>query len=182
MSKQRFVLLIPMIIFALLSILFWKGLSNNPTELPSVLINKPVPAFDLAVVPAKDNPPGLTRASNQNILGKAGLLNVWATWCVTCKIEHPFLNKLKAQGVPIYGINYKDEPELAQQWLEDLHNPYVFSVLDDQGALAVDLGVYGYPETFVFDKNGIIHYRHAGEVNEQVWQEIIKPLMDGFEK
>ena len=182
MNKQRLILAIPLIIFGLLSILFWKGLSNNPTELPSALIGKPVPEFNLRVLPAIENPAGMERATNKDLLGKVGLLNIWATWCVTCKIEHPFLNKLKQQGVLIYGINYKDDLVLAQQWVEELHNPYVYSVLDEEGTLAVDLGVYGYPETFVFDKKGIIRYRHAGDVNETVWRDIIQPLMLQLER
>lgn len=182
MNKQRLVLFIPLAIFGLLAILFWKGLSLNPTELPSALLDKPIPQFNLPILPANENPTGLTSASNNDLKGKVGLLNVWATWCTTCRIEHEFLNQLKTQGILIYGINYKDNPALAKKWIEDLHNPYYFSLVDEEGILGLDLGVYGAPETFVFDKKSIIRYRHAGDVNEVVWQETLKPLIDKLEK
>ena len=180
MNKQRLFLFIPLVIFAVLAILFWRGLSLNPDEMPSALLNKPVPVFDLTVVSAAENPPELVKANQEMIKGKAGLLNVWATWCAPCKQEHPFLNVLKAQGVPIYGINYKDNVDDAQRWLAELHNPYVFTVLDDDGRLALNLGVFGYPETYVVDKQGVIRYKHIGIVNEENWNETIKPIYESL--
>ena len=181
MTKQRLVLLVPLAIFLLLAILFWRGLSLNPNEKPSALINRAIPVFTMPVLPAEENPAQLTQASNQDLLGHVSLLNVWATWCTTCRIEHEFLNKLKSQGVKIYGINYKDNQEAARQWLQELHNPYVFSIFDEQGLLGIDLGVYGAPETFVIDKKGIIRYKHVGDVNEKVWTEDLQPLMKQLE-
>ncbi len=181
MTKQRLILLIPLAIFLLLGILFWRGLSLNPGEMPSALLNKPVPVFTLPVLPAEENPKQLVQASNQDLVGQVSLLNVWATWCTTCRIEHEFLNKLKAQGIKIYGINYKDNQEAAQRWLQELHNPYIFSIFDEQGLLGIDLGVFGAPETFVIDKKGVIRYKHVGDVNEQVWTKDLEPLVKQLE-
>ena len=177
MNKQRLFLFAPLIIFIILVVLFWRGLSIDPSEMPSALLNKPVPAFDLRVIPSADNPPGLVNANQEMLKGQVSLLNIWATWCLPCRQEHPFLNALKAQGVPIYGVNYKDSTEEAQRWLTELHNPYVFSVLDADGRLGLDLGVFGYPETYVVDKNGVIRYKHIGVVNQTVWDQVLAPIV-----
>lgn len=181
MNKQRFFLFLPLIIFAVLAILFWRGLSLNPNDMPSALLNKPVPAFELPVLSAPENPQGLVSANQEMLKGRVSLLNVWATWCVTCRQEHEFLNKLKAQGILIYGINYKDNTEDAQRWLAELHNPYVFSVTDEDGRLGLNLGVFGAPETYVLDKQGVIRYKHIGDVNAQVWEKTIKPIVDSLQ-
>lgn len=180
MNKQRLFLFIPLAIFVLLGVLFWRGLSLDPNEMPSALLNKPIPAFELPVLPAPENPQGLVSANQEMLKGKVSLLNVWATWCTTCKQEHEFLNTLKAQGVLIYGINYKDNTEGAQRWLAELHNPYVYSVIDEDGRLGLNLGVFGAPETYVIDKQGVIRYKHIGDVNAQVWEKTIKPIFDGL--
>lgn len=180
MNKQRLFLFIPLAIFVLLGVLFWRGLSLDPNEMPSALLNKPVPAFELPVLPAPENPQGLVSANQDMLKGKVSLLNVWATWCTTCRQEHEFLNTLKAQGILIYGINYKDSSEDAQRWLAELHNPYVFSVVDEEGRLGLNLGVFGAPETYVIDKQGVIRYKHIGDVNAQVWEKTIKPIVDSL--
>ncbi len=180
MNKQRLFLFAPLVIFAILAVLFWRGLSLNPNDMPSALLNKPVPIFELPVLPAPENPDGLVTANAELFKGKVSLVNVWATWCVTCRQEHEFLNKLRAQGVTIYGINYKDNNEDAQKWLAELHNPYVFSVVDNDGRLGLDLGVFGAPETYVVDKSGIIRYKHIGDVNEKNWDATIKPVYDSL--
>lgn len=180
MNKQRLFLFIPLAIFVLLGVLFWRGLSLDPNEMPSALLNKPIPAFELPVLPAPENPQGLVSANQEMLKGKVSLLNVWATWCTTCKQEHEFLNTLKAQGVLIYGINYKDNTEDAQRWLAELHNPYVYSVIDEDGRLGLNLGVFGAPETYVIDKQGVIRYKHIGDVNAQVWDATIKPIFDSL--
>lgn len=180
MNKQRLFLFIPLAIFVLLGVLFWRGLSLDPNEMPSALLNKPVPAFDLPVLPAPENPQGLVSANQDMLKGKVSLLNVWATWCTTCRQEHEFLNTLKAQGILIYGINYKDNSEDAQRWLAELHNPYVFSVVDEEGRLGLNLGVFGAPETYVIDKQGVIRYKHIGDVNAQVWEKTIKPIFNSL--
>lgn len=180
MNNQRLFLFIPLIIFAVLAVLFWRGLSLNPDEMPSALLNKPVPVFELPVIAAPENPQGLVSANQEMLKGRVSLLNVWATWCLPCRQELPFLNTLKAQGIPIYGINYKDNSDEAQRWLAEFHNPFVFSVLDADGRLGVNLGVFGYPETYVIDKQGIIRYKHIGEVNAQAWEKTIKPIVESL--
>ncbi len=180
MNKQRLYLFIPLIIFAILAVLFWRGLSLNPNDMPSALLNKPVPAFELPVLPAPENPEGLVLGTAELFKGKVSLLNIWATWCVTCRQEHEFLNKLRAQGVVIYGINYKDNSEEAQKWLAELHNPYLFSVVDADGRLGLNLGVFGAPETYVIDKTGVIRYKHIGDINEKNWSETIKPIYESL--
>ncbi len=182
MTRQRLMLFIPLAIFFVLGLLFWRGLSLDPNYMPSALLNKQVPAFDLPVLKAQENPVGLERA-NQNLLkGQVSLLNVWATWCITCREEHEFLVTLKQSGVPIFGINYKDRDADAEAWLSRLHNPYVFSVVDSDGHLGMDLGVYGAPETYLIDKRGLIRYKHIGDVNKQVWETTLKPLMDKLQR
>ena len=180
MNKQRLFLFIPLTIFVLLGVLFWRGLSLDPNEMPSALLNKPVPAFELPVIPAPENPHGLVTANQDMLKGKVSLLNVWATWCLPCRQELPFFNTLKAQGIQIYGINYKDDNAEAQRWLSEFHNPFVFSVLDADGRLGVNLGVFGYPETYVVDKQGVIRYKHIGEMNSQIWEKTIKPIVDSL--
>lgn len=180
MNKQRLFLFIPLLVFVVLAIFFWRGLSLDPNAMPSALLNKPVPAFELPVLPAPENPQGLTVANQELFKGRVSLLNVWATWCVTCKQEHEFLNSLKAQGIPIYGVNYKDDNDAAQNWLAELHNPYVFSVIDADGRLGLNLGVFGAPETYVIDKEGVIRYKHIGDVNEIAWEKTIKPIFDSL--
>lgn len=181
MTKQRLFLFLPLTIFIVLAIFFWRGLSLDPNAMPSALLNKPVPAFSLPVLPAPENPAGMLRATQDILKGQVSLLNVWATWCVTCRQEHEFLNQLKAQGVTIIGINYKDNNEDAQNWLAELHNPYLLSVIDADGRLGINLGVFGAPETYVVDKQGVIRYKHIGDVNQRVWEESIKPVYDSLQ-
>jgi cytochrome c biogenesis protein CcmG/thiol:disulfide interchange protein DsbE len=180
MNKQRLFLFIPLAVFAVLAAFFWRGLSLDPNTMPSALLNKPVPAFDLPVIPAVENPQGLAKANQEMLKGRASLLNVWATWCLPCRQEHEFLNILKAQGVPIYGINYKDNTDDAQRWLAELHNPYVYTVSDADGRLGLDLGVFGYPETNMVDKQGVIRYKHIGVVTQENWSSTLKPIFDSL--
>jgi len=169
---QRFKLFIPLILFVILALVFYIMLSKdyNPQDLPSALLDKKVPAFELTELISQ-------KTITENDLPKtAYLLNVWATWCISCRVEHPFLNKLQQEGVSIVGIDYKDDADKAIKWLEDLHNPYDTVVFDENGKLGLDLGVYGAPETFLVDKNGLIHYKHVGVVDERVWSETLGPL------
>jgi len=181
MNKQRLFLFIPLLVFVVLAIFFWRGLSLDPNAMPSALLNKPVPVFELPVLPAPENPSGLVTANQELLKGRVSLLNVWATWCATCRQEHEFLNTLKAQGIPIYGINYKDNNDDAQNWLAELHNPYVFSVIDADGRLGLNLGVFGAPETYIIDKQGVIRYKHIGDVNAAVWENTIKPIFNSLQ-
>lgn len=169
---SRFKLFIPLLVFVLLAAFFWRGLSLDPTRMPSALIDQSVPTFSL---PTVLNEQRLVTQDEFN--GKVSLLNVWATWCISCRVEHPFLVQLGEQGIPIYGVNYKDDTVKARQWLADLENPYVLSVVDSDGRLGIDLGVFGAPETYVIDKRGVIRYKHVGVVDERVWKDTIEPIV-----
>lgn len=180
---MRKVLFIPLGLFLLLAAaLLWQLARNaqgdDPTSLESALVGKPVPVFRLESL---ENP---GTVYDQAVLtdGKPILLNVWATWCPTCRAEHQYLNTLKAQGIRVVGMNYKDDRSKAINWLNELGNPYALSLFDGNGMLGLDLGVYGAPETFLIDGKGIIRYRHAGDLNDRVWQQEIQPLWDKYSK
>ena len=165
---------IPLIIFIVMAIFLGIGLTLDPREVPSPLINKASPAFSLPRLHTPDKT--LSRA---DIAGKVALFNVWASWCVACRQEHGFLIELAKQNiVPIYGLNYKDRREDAKQWLiQNGGNPYNASAFDEDGRVGIDWGVYGVPETFVLDKKGIIRYKQIGPVNYQNWTKTILPLI-----
>lgn len=153
------------------------GLHNDPRELPSALLGKPFPEFSQ---PALGEPE--RQLTQKDFLGRPALVNIWATWCPTCRAEHAYFNKLAAQGVPIYGINYKDEEAKAEQWLLDLKDPYVMNVSDPRGSLGMNLGVYGAPETFIIDSEGIIRFKYVGAVDDRVWKEQMAPIYEGLLK
>ena len=171
MNNQRLMLFIPLAIFAILGIFFWRGLSLNPNDMPSALLDKPVPKFTL---PRLEN---LQQTRDESIFkGSVTLLNVWATWCETCREEHLFLNELKKQGVRIIGVDYKDNTVDAQRWIAQLGNPYEDIIVDESGRFGLDLGVFGAPETYLIDKHGIIRYKHVGDLNQEVWDKFFKPI------
>jgi len=150
------------------------GLTRDPRYVPSPLINKPVPAFDLPAVQGRTS--GL---SDKDLQGEVSLLNVFASWCVACREEHPFLMALSRQGdIPLHGLNYKDEPKDAAVWLDQFGDPYTRTGADVEGRVGIDWGVYGVPETFVIDKNGRIALKHVGPIFKKDWQGTIKPLID----
>lgn len=168
---KRLLMLLPLAVFLIVAVFLYRGLFLDPSELPSALINKPMPAFSL---PSVEDPQRLI--SDADLKGKPALVNVWATWCVACKVEHPVLNKLAAQGVTIHGVNYKDDNAEAQKWLREFHDPYQLNIRDEQGSLGLDLGVYGAPETFFIDKQGVIRHKFVGVISEQVWREQLAAL------
>ncbi len=172
-SNSRFALFVPLIIFVVLAGFFLRGLSLDPTAMPSALIDQPMPVFSLPTVKDAE-----LIKTEQDLKGQVSLLNVWATWCVSCRIEHPYLLKLKAQGIPIVGVDYKDDVGAAKKWLNDLADPYLYSVVDLDGRLGIDLGVFGAPETYVLDKQGVIRFKHVGVVNEKVWSEKLLPVFE----
>jgi len=176
MSKQRLLLFIPVVVFVVLVLFFFRGLSLDPNEMPSALLNKPVPKF---LLPRLVNPQEVR--SESLLQGKVSLLNVWATWCATCREEHAFLNQLKDQGVHIVGLDYKDNTVDAQRWIAELGNPYDEILIDEDGRVGLDLGVFGAPETYVVDKRGIIRFKHIGDLNKKVWDETIQPLVKSLE-
>lgn len=149
------------------------GLKLNPREVPSPLIGKAAPPFALPVL----HEPGKT-VSNTDLKGQVWLLNVWASWCVTCREEHPVLVELARQKVvPIYGLNYKDKPEDAKAWLKQFGDPYVTSLVDAKGQIGIDYGVYGVPETYVIDREGVIRYKKIGPVTPETVRDKILPLV-----
>ncbi len=170
---DRIKLFIPLIVFVVLAAFFWRGLSLDPTDMPSALIDRPLPVFELGTVKTPD-----VKVTQTALMGEVALLNVWATWCVSCRVEHPFLVELASRGIPIYGVNYKDDIPAAQKWLRNLHDPYRLSVADLDGRLGIDLGVFGAPETYVLDKQGVIRYKHVGVVTEKVWSETLSPIVE----
>lgn len=172
---KRLILLLPLVLFLGVAVFLYRGLFLDPSELPSALIGKPFPEFSLPVV----DQPGKT-LSRADLLGKPALVNVWATWCISCRVEHPVLNQLAQLGVNIYGVNYKDDNAAAQKWLQEFHNPYRLNISDAQGSLGLDLGVYGAPETFLIDAKGIIRHKFVGVIDETVWREQLAPLYQGL--
>ena len=165
--------LIPLALFLVLVVFLAIGLGRDPSEVPSPLINKAAPTFRLPQL--KD--PSKT-FSAEDMRGKVWILNVWASWCVTCQDEHPRLLKYAETGiVPIYGLNWKDKRADALAWLDQLGDPYVLSVSDFDGRIAIDYGVYGAPETYVIDQNGTIRFKQISEVTPDVWANKIVPLV-----
>lgn len=165
--------LIPLGIFAVLVVFLGIGLGLNPREIPSPLIGKPAPAFELARLQEPDK-----LFARKDMLGKVWLLNVWASWCVSCREEHPVLLDLaKSDVVPLYGLNYKDKSNDALAWLKQFGDPYKLSIIDSDGRVGIDYGVYGVPETFVIDKAGLIRYKQIGPVTPQALKDKILPLV-----
>jgi cytochrome c biogenesis protein CcmG/thiol:disulfide interchange protein DsbE len=174
MANSKLRPFIPLIIFVVMAIFLGIGLTLDPREVPSPLINKASPEFSLPQLHAPDR-----TLSKKDLLGKVALFNVWASWCVACRQEHHFLVELSRQNiVPIYGLNYKDQAVDAKRWLIQYGgNPYVASAHDLKGRVGIDWGVYGVPETFVLDKTGTIRYKHIGPLNHENWQETVLPIV-----
>ncbi len=173
----RLKLFLPLIIFAALALLFWRGLFLNPQKLPSVLLGKPVPEFSLPKVLDEQQLMG-----RDDLPSQPYLLNVWATWCPPCRAEHPYLNKLAQEGVPIVGVNLRDDPEEVKKWLDTMHDPFLFSVADTEGHFYLDLGATGAPETFLVDAEGTIRCKHVGVVDDRIWQTKLQPLYEKLQK
>lgn len=168
---------LPLLFFVGLGLLFWRGLYSNLQELPSAQVGKPLASITLPDL----NTPSRT-ISMDRLKGKVRLLNIWASWCSSCAEEQVFLLKLAHNGFPIVGLNYKDDPESAKAWLREWGNPYQRIAMDPEGKAAIELGVYGTPETFLIDKKGVILYRFAGVLNDAVWQKEFIPRIREAEK
>ena len=165
-------------IFGALIALLAVGLTLNPREVPSPLIGKPAPPFRLAQLHDPDK-----AFSPEDMRGKVWLMNVWASWCVSCREEHPVLTELsKANVVPLLGLDYKDKRDEALAWLKQFGNPYGLSTYDPNGRIAIDYGVYGVPETYLIDKHGVIRYKRIGPVTPQVLKEKILPMVQALER
>lgn len=172
--SRRAAMLVPLLLFAAIAALLAVGLTLNPREVPSPLIGKPVPQFDLP--PVNGRTLGL---ASRDLRGEVTLVNVFASWCVACRDEHSIFMDLQKRGVvPIHGLNYKDKPDDAARWLAELGDPYMRTGADINGRVGIDWGVYGVPETFLVDREGRIAYKHIGPVTPQVVTEKLLPLIE----
>ncbi len=165
--------LLPLGLFLVLAFFLAVGLKLDPREVPSPLVGKPAPGFQ---APALGRPE--ITIKRDDLLGKVWLLNVWASWCGACRDEHPVLVEFaRRKLVPIYGLNYKDKREDGLGWLNQFGNPYTESVFDPEGRIGIDYGVYGVPETFVIDRDGVIRYKHIGPITPEVLRDKLEPLL-----
>jgi cytochrome c biogenesis protein CcmG/thiol:disulfide interchange protein DsbE len=170
--------MLPLGIFIVLVVFLAIGLNRDPREVPSPLVGKPAPAFAL---PQLHKPEA--SFAPKDMQGKVWLLNVWASWCVSCRQEHPILVELAKSGiVPIYGLNYKDQRADALKWLQQFGDPYALSIVDAEGRVGIDYGVYGVPETYVIDKAGVIRYKQIGPVTQDALEKTILPLVKELQK
>jgi cytochrome c biogenesis protein CcmG/thiol:disulfide interchange protein DsbE len=171
-NNMNRLLLIPLALFIALVAFLLIGLNRDPHEVPSPLINRPAPAFQLPQLQDQTK-----TFSAQEMRGKVWLLNVWATWCVACREEHPWLLEYAKSGaIPIYGLNYKDDRAAALKLLSDDGNPYVVNAFDADGRVAIDYGVYGAPESYLIDRDGVIRFKQIGPITPEVWEKKILPL------
>ena len=169
--------IIPFVLFLILVFFLMRGLSSDPHKLPSTKIGQDLPAFRLPLLHDETK-----QGTDASLRGKVYLLNIWASWCEACVDEQFFLMQLQKQGVLIFGINYKDDPKRAVHWLKTYGDPYYLIAEDKEGTLAIDLGVYGTPETFLIDKEGKIRYRHVGILNKAVWKKYFLPRIKKLDK
>ncbi len=179
-GHARLVYFLPVLLFATLAGYFVWGLDpdRDPSEVPSALIDEPVPEFELP--PVQGRRLGL---SSSDLKGEVSLVNVFASWCTACRYEHPIFMRLKEEDVvPIHGINYKDEPDDAAEWLDGLGDPYTRTGADLDGRVSIEWGVYGVPETFVISRQGRITYKHIGAVTQDVLDEKLLPLIERLRK
>lgn len=176
-SQVKLWFLIPFIIFLALMVMMFFRLGKSTEIIPSNALNKPVPEFSLPLLDERSLTDSAPVVSNADLPKQPYLINIWGSWCPTCKIEHPYLMQLKEEGVPIVGINYKDEPEEALTYLSERGDPFAINIQDLSGGFAIDLGLTGAPETFLVDKQGNIRQHIVGEINEQNWQDRILPCL-----
>ena len=170
--------LIPFVFFLIVFLFLWRGLNIDPHTIPSPLINQKVPIFNL---PSVEQPS--VRFTNKTLQGHVSLVNVWATWCTTCRAEHPFLMDLAQSGkIAIYGIDYKDDLQEVRRYLQVYGNPYRVLGFDNDGKISIDLGVYGTPETFLIDQHGVIRYKLVGELTPEVWERKLLPVVKRLQR
>lgn len=161
--------LVPLLLFAVLGVILYFGLSQDPRAIPSPLIDKPLPYFSLATLSDPSR-----RISSDDLRGRVYLINVWASWCVACRDEHALLIEMANQKiVPLIGLNYKDKREDALKWLAEMGDPYELSVADRDGRIGIELGVYGVPETFLIDRDGVIRLKHIGPLTSEELQKTL---------
>ena len=175
---NKMIRFLPLILFIALGTVLYRGLFLNPQEIPSALVGQKMPTFALSQLLKPD-----VTLTEKDLTGDIILLNVWGTWCVYCKYEHPYLVDIAKSGrVSLYGLDYKDDRKDATQWLKDYQDPYLFSIFDPLGKLGIELGVTAAPETFVIDKNGIIRMKHVGPIDGKVWEGKFIPMIELLER
>ena len=179
-TLSRAGLFAPLGIFLLILLIGFYGFQlEDPHRLPSALLGKPFPEFEAGLLQPADGVPIDRRVNRDDLLGNTLLVNVWATWCPTCKAEHDELMRIRAEtGLMIVGVNYKDDPDAARRWLREFGNPYDFNILDTDGSLGVELGVYGAPETFLLDAAGTVVYKRVGEITREIWLDELAPRIE----
>ncbi len=172
MNKLKFYS--PVVGFIVLAIILWRGLFLDQKTLPSMLLDKPMPAFALTTLDGNE-------ISNADLPEQIFLLNIWGSYCLPCLIEHPTLMRLSEEGdIPVVGVNYRDRQDLALNWLQENGDPFSFSLVDESGRFGIDLGVYGAPETYLVDSNGVIRLRHVSVLDETVWREQFVPAIQAL--
>lgn len=165
--------LLPLALFLTIAIFLWRGLSLQPSVVPSPLIDKPIPEFNLPTLFDAEE-----ETTHDDLIGRVSLVNVWATWCAACIDEHELLlNLANSEDIMIYGLNYKDDANAAKKWLEEHGNPYQQVAFDEKGKIAIDWGVYGTPETFIIDKKGVIRHKHIGPITAEIWEKQLNPIV-----
>ncbi len=174
MSVRRLLYLIPLAAFLVLAIYFWIGLGKDPHQIPSVLIDQRVPPFDLLPIDGRER-----GFASEDLLGRVSLVNVFGSWCVACRIEHPFLMRIKADGlIPIHGIDWREKtPDAGPAWLARHGDPYTLVGDDPESKAAIAFGVTGAPETFIVDAAGVIRYKHIGPITPEIWKERLWPIV-----
>lgn len=176
---KRLATFIPLLVFVAIGVIFAFGLSRDPSRIPSTLINRPLPEFSLP--PITDS--GVPGFASKDVIGDVSLVNVFGSWCVSCRIEHPFLLNLSRAGeVKIYGVDWKDKPGDGAAWLEELGNPYAAVGDDADGRVAIDLGTTGAPETYIIDRQGRVRYKQIGPITPEVWNKTLKPIVEHLKK
>ncbi len=169
---------LPLLIFIIIVVFLWRGLSRNPHRVPSPFINRALPKFNAETLKHPNKV-----ITNQDLKGHVSLLNVFATWCLSCRAEHPVLMEIhNSHLVKIYGLNYKDQRQLAESWLIKFGNPYSEVIYDPKGTVGINLGVYGTPETFIIDAKGIIRYKYIGPISPEEWRDTIKPEVEKLKR
>lgn len=174
---RKILYIAPLLVLLGASVFFFLGLQRDARELPSVLIDRPVPDLDLPAIPGHDQ----AGFASQDLQGQVTLVNIFGSWCIACLQEHPFLMKLtETKQIPIYGIDWRDKPEDAIKWLDRHGNPYVRIGFDPESKAAIDFGVTGAPESFIVDKQGVIRYKHVGVITPSVWKETMLPIIENL--
>lgn len=175
---RRALFLIPIVLFVVVCVGLAVGLTRDPSKRASPLEGRPAPSFDLAPLPSRGADTGLATA---DLKGQPSIVNIFASWCAPCRLEHPLLTRLAEDGVTVHGINYKDDPAKAEAFLATLGDPYARVGMDATGRAGIDWGITGVPETFVIDRNGEIVYRYTGPLNAQAIEDTIEPILRDLE-